>query len=87
MKTNLGGSWVVQLVKHLTLDSGSGHAWSPRLLRLSPESGSTLAAQSLLGIFSLSLFLSPSPSLPPATPPIHCLHMLSLNINKHLKKI
>ena len=50
----------------------------PRLVGSSPASGSVLTAWSLLGIFSLSLSLCPSPG--------HTLSLsVSLKINKHLR--
>ena len=52
------GTWVAQLVKHLTLDFGLGHDLTVR--RFKPPTGSVLTAQNLLG--SLSLL---SLSLPP----------------------
>ena len=47
----LGATWVAQLVKHPTLYFWSGH--DPTVMRSSPESGSALTAQSLVGILSL----------------------------------
>ena len=44
---------MVQLVKHLTRDLGSGHDLT--VVKSSPTSGSELIARSLLGILSLSL--------------------------------
>ena len=38
------GTWVAQLVKYQTLDFGSGH--DLRVLRLSPEWGSTVGMES-----------------------------------------
>ena len=54
---------MTRFVEHLTLDFDSGH--DPRVVALSPSLGSTLTAQRLLGILSLSLssFLCPSPPL------------------------
>ena len=66
---------MVQLVKHPTLDFGSGH--DLMVLRLSPVSGSTLGVE--LGEDFLSHSLSASPLL-----------MLSLSLflsNKDFKKI
>ena len=59
-----GGTWVVQVVKRLTFDFGSGH--DLMVLEFEPPSGSELTAQSLLGILSLplSLPLPPFLSLP-----------------------
>ena len=37
------GTWVAQLVKHLTLEYGSGH--DPRVVGLSPASGNTLGME------------------------------------------
>ena len=54
---------MAQSVKHLTLDFGSDHDLEVRFVRLSPEAGFVLTAQSLLGIVSLSLSLSLYPSL------------------------
>ena len=51
------GTWVVQSVKHLTLGFSSGDEL--RVMRSSPASGSTLSAESALGL-SLPLLL-PSP--------------------------
>ena len=53
------GAWVAQLVKHLTLDFGSGcdvtvHEFEPHV---------RLTVQSLLGILSLTLSLCPPPLL------------------------
>ena len=50
---------MAQLVKHPSLDFGSGH--DLRVLGLSPASGSTLRGESE-DSFSLSLPLSPTPS-------------------------
>ena len=46
------GTWVAQLVEHLTLDFGSGHGLT---VGSSHISGSTLAVQGLPGILSLPL--------------------------------
>ena len=59
------------MVKHLTLDFGSGHGLT--VVSSSPESGSELTAWSLLGIL---------PSSPFTPPPIACVLSLSLKINK-----
>ena len=63
-----GHAWMAQLVKHPTLDFGSGH--DPRVLGSSSASGSQWSV-SLLGIFSLSCSLcsSSAHSLPPRPPP------------------
>ena len=53
---SLGGAWVAQSVKHLTLDIGSGH--NLIVMRLSSKSGSALTAWKLLEILSLPLFLT-----------------------------
>ena len=53
-----GGTWVAQWVKRPTLDLGSGH---DLMVHGILTSGSALAAQSLLGILSLSLSLSAPP--------------------------
>ena len=63
-------AWVAQLVKHLTLDFGSGH--DLRVREIEPHIRLTLIAQSLLGI--LSPFLSAPPLL---------ILSLCLKINKH----
>ena len=39
----VGGTWVAQSIECLTLDFGSGH--SPRVIRSSPASGSTLTME------------------------------------------
>ena len=49
------GAWVAQSVDHLTLDYSSGY--DPKVMGLSPESGSTLRVE-LLEILSLSLCTS-----------------------------
>ena len=49
-----GGTWVVQSIKHLTLDFGSGHD----LMVHEIEPHIRLCADSLLGILSLSLSLT-----------------------------
>ena len=38
-----GGVWVAELVEHLTFDFVSGH--DPRVMELSPVSGSTLSVE------------------------------------------
>ena len=66
-----GGTWLAQLVEHLTLDFGSGHDLS--VMRLSLELGSALSGN-LLEILSLSPSLRPYPA-----------HSLSLKqINKKI---
>ena len=52
------GIWVAQSVEHLTLDSAQ--VMISQFMGLSPASDSVLIAQSLLGILSPCLFLSPS---------------------------
>ena len=68
-ETLVCGTWVVQLVKCLTLDFGSGCDLVVR--GFEPMLGSALTAQSLLVILSLPLSLSAPPLL-----------VLSLKINK-----
>ena len=51
------GTWVVQLVEHPTLDSGSGH--DPRVMGSSPMLGSTLSVQPAWDSLPLSLCLFP----------------------------
>ena len=51
------GIWVIQLVKHWTLDFASGHDLT--VLGFEPTLG--LTAQSLLGIFFLPLSLALTP--------------------------
>ena len=68
-----GGTQVAQLVECLTLDFGSS---GDLIVSLSPESGSVLIVQGLLGIVCLLLSLSL---------PCLCALSLSLKINKHLK--
>ena len=63
------GAWMVQLVRRLTPDFGSGHGF----VSLSPTSGSVLTVQTMLGIPSLSLSLWSSPV---------CALSPSLKINK-----
>ena len=58
MSQNVKGAWVAHLVKHLTLDFGSGH--DLRVVRPSPTSGSARGME-LLKILSLFLSLSPLP--------------------------
>ena len=65
-KKLLRGTCMAQLVKHLTLDFGSGYDF--RVMTLSPASGSMLSGNSV----------SPSPS---ASPPTHALSP-TLQINK-----
>ena len=50
-------AWVVQTIRHLTLDFGSGH--DLRVMRSSPVSSSVLSAVCLRFPLSLSLCLSP----------------------------
>ena len=57
------GTWVAQLVKHPTLDFGSGH--DLRVMRLSRVSGS------VLGVEPAYDFLSPFPSAPPCPAHMH----------------
>ena len=54
-------TWAAQSVECLTLDFGSGHG--PRVVGLSPMSGSMLSMQPAWDSLSLSLFLS---ALPPS---------------------
>ena len=54
------GAWVAHSVKRLTLEFAQ--VTISRSVRWSPQLGSALMAQSLLGIFSLSLSLCPSPA-------------------------
>ena len=65
----VGGTWVAQSVKCLTLDCGSGHDLT--VGKFSPMAGSVLTVRSLLGILSLP------PSLP-----LPCLHSLSVSQNE-----
>ena len=69
------GTWEAQLVKHLTLDFGSGY--DLRIERLSPTSGSMLSGE------LASLPLSSSPSYPL---PHHTLPLSRSEINKTLGK-
>ena len=62
----LGGAWVAQSVKRLTLDFDSGHDLAVRELEL--QSGSALTAWSLLGVPSLLLSL-----------PLPCAHACRLS--------
>ena len=55
----MGGAWVAQLAKRLTLDFSSGY--DLHFMRLSPPLGSALTARSRLG-FSLSFPLCLSPA-------------------------
>ena len=70
---------MVQSVKHLTLDLGSGHDLTIREVepRLGLCANTVLTAGNLLGVLSLPLSL-----------PLPCLHTvsLSLKINNNLKK-
>ena len=78
LKIHFRGSSVAQSVEHLTLDFSSLIiSW---FMRLSPLSGSVLAAWSLLGILSFPV------SLPL---PCSCVHAFSLSPNNYinLKKI
>ena len=43
LKLSLQGTWVTQLIKHLTLDFSSGH--NLRVVRSSPMSGSMLGVE------------------------------------------
>ena len=70
IKQLVWGTWVAQLVKHLTLDFSLGH--DLRVVRSSSKTGSLISQ----GSAGDSVF--PSPSAPPQT------HALSL-INKSLK--
>ena len=54
-----GGAWVAQLVKHLTLDFGSGH--DLRVMR-SALSWAPRSVQNLFAILCLSLCPPPTPS-------------------------
>ena len=47
-----GGTWVAQLVEHLTLGFGSGH--DPRVVESSPASRSMLSLEPAWDILSLS---------------------------------
>ena len=53
IKIWIRSTWVAQSVKHPTLDLGSGHDLT--VYEIKPTSGSTLTAQSLLGILTLPL--------------------------------
>ena len=44
IKKNMGGTWVAQSVKHVTLGFSSGH--NLRVVRSSPQLGSMLSAES-----------------------------------------
>ena len=72
---------MAQSVEHPTLDFGSGH--DPRIVGLSPTSGSVLTVWSLLGILSFSLSLCLSLSLSPCAP-LPC--SLSLSLKEKRKK-
>ena len=52
---------VAKLVEHLTLEFSSGH--DPRVMGLSPMSGSALNVEPARDSLSFSLFLSPALSL------------------------
>ena len=65
---------MAQLVKHLTLDFGSG--LDPKVhMGSTPESGSVLIARSLLEILSLALTL-----------PLPCSQALSLSLSFKINK-
>ena len=73
-------NWGAGVVKHLTLNFSSGHDLTVHEIK--PQEGiHTNSAKSAWD--SLSLSLSPSLS---ASPPLLCIHSLSLKINKLLKK-
>lgn len=75
LRFSLRTAWDAQLVKHLTLDFGSGH--DLRVMGSRPLSGSMLSRESAWDSHSLSLpSLSPFPSLPLSLP-----HSLSQIIN------
>ena len=69
---------MAQSVGDLTLDFGSGH--DLRVMGSSPASGSVLPAQSLVGILSVSLSLSPPPLL------VLSLSLKSKYVNSRRKK-
>ena len=66
-----GSAWVAQLVKHPTLDFGSGHDLSVV---------GSCSARSLLGILSLSLFLPSAPRHPQLMHTPLCSLSLSLSL-------
>ena len=68
------GSWVARLVKHLTLDFGSGH--DVTLVGLGPTSGSVLSVK------PASDPLSPSLSAPPLLTCVMTVHSASVKISK-----
>ena len=72
----LGGAWMAQSVECQAPDFGPGH--DPRVMGLSPASGSALRAWSLLGILS--------PSLCPSATHTHALS-LSLSLSKWVNKL
>ena len=80
----MGGAWVAQLVKDLTLDSGSGH--DLMVHDFEPHIGLYTERGACLG-FSLSLSLSLCPSPPYAHAHTQFLSpSFSLTINKLKKK-
>ena len=56
-KWHFGGTWVAQSVEHPTLDFSWGH--DPRVIRLSPTSGSVLSVEPAWDSLCLPLLLPP----------------------------
>ena len=73
---NCRGVWVVQSVKHLTLDLGS--RYDLMVLQIKTHVSSVQTVQSFLGILSPSLSAPPVCVLPPSL-------SLSLKTNKYIK--